>query len=60
MIRCYQLDATGILGLDHFPAKDSDVEVLRFFLVPHGEKVRRESLRVQSAHQADFMRDLRC
>jgi hypothetical protein len=37
-----QLDVAGILGLDHFPAKDSDVEVLRFFLIPHGEEVRDE------------------
>jgi hypothetical protein len=37
-----QLVVAGILGLDHVPAKDSDVEVLRFLLIPHGEEVRDE------------------
>jgi len=34
-----QLDVAGILRLDLFPAKNSDIEVLRFFLVAHGEEV---------------------
>jgi hypothetical protein len=34
-----QLDVAGIVRLDHFPAKNSDIEVLRFFLVSHGEEV---------------------
>jgi hypothetical protein len=33
-----QLDVAGISRLDHYPAKNSDIEVLRFFLVPHGEE----------------------
>src|ERR1700730_10563365 len=37
-----QLDVAGIFRLDHFPAKNSDVEVLRFFLIPHGEEMRDE------------------
>src|SRR5262245_14732721 len=37
-----QLDVAGVLRLDDFPSQNSDVEVLRFFLVPHGEEVRRE------------------
>src|ERR1700738_771407 len=37
-----QLDVAGIFRLDHFPAKNSDVEVLRFFLIPHGEEMRHE------------------
>jgi hypothetical protein len=37
-----QLVVAGILGLDHVPAKDSDVEVLRFLLISHGEEVRDE------------------
>jgi hypothetical protein len=37
-----QLDVARIFRLDHFPAKDSDVEVLRFFLILHGEEVRDE------------------
>jgi hypothetical protein len=36
------LDVAGIFRLDHFPAKNSDVEVLRFFLIPHDEEVRDE------------------
>src|SRR3977135_2284593 len=37
-----QLDVAGIFRLDHFPAKNSDVEGLRFFLIPHGEEMRHE------------------
>jgi hypothetical protein len=37
-----QLDVAGIFRFDHFAAKNSDVEVLRFFLIPHGEEVRNE------------------
>jgi hypothetical protein len=37
-----QLDVAGILRLDHLAAKNSDVEVLRFLLVLHGEEVRSE------------------
>jgi len=37
-----QLDVAGILRIDHFPAKDSDIEVLRFFLILHGEEMRYE------------------
>src|SRR5215472_2505202 len=37
-----QLDVAGIFCLDRFPAKNADVEVLRFFLVPYGEEVRGE------------------
>ena len=32
----------GIFRLNHFPAKNSDIKVLRFFLVPSGEEVRGE------------------
>jgi hypothetical protein len=34
-----QLDVAGIVRLDYFPAKNSDIEVFRFFLVPHGKEV---------------------
>jgi len=37
-----QLDVAGIFRLDDFPAKNSDIEVLRFVLVAHGEEVRGE------------------
>jgi hypothetical protein len=37
-----QLDEARIFRLDHLPAKSSDIEVLRFFLVPDGKEVRRE------------------
>ncbi len=37
-----QLDIAGIFRLDYFPAKNAGVEVLGFFLVPHGEEVRGE------------------
>jgi len=37
--RISQLDLAGIVWLDHFPAKNSDIEVLRFVLVPHREEV---------------------
>src|SRR3984893_3547061 len=37
-----QLDVAGIFRLDHFPAKNSDIEILRFFLIPHGEEMRDE------------------
>ena len=37
-----QLDVAGIFWLDDFPAKNSDIEVLRFFQVPHGEEVSGE------------------
>ena len=37
-----QLDVTGIFWLDDFPAKNSDIEVLRLFLVSYGEEVRSE------------------
>jgi hypothetical protein len=40
--RISQLDVAGIFRLDDFPAKNSDIEVLRFFQVPHGEEVRGE------------------
>src|SRR5215472_15847824 len=43
-----QFDVAWIFRLDYFPAKDSDVEVLRFFLVPDGEKVRREEAFVRN------------
>lgn len=36
--RIRQLDVAGIVWLDHFPAKNSDIEVLRFVLVAHGEE----------------------
>jgi hypothetical protein len=35
-----QPDVAGIFRLDHFSAKNSDVKVLRFFLIPHGEEMR--------------------
>jgi hypothetical protein len=34
-----QLDLTGIFGLDHFPAKNSKVKVLGFFLISDGEEM---------------------
>ena len=34
-----QLDVAGIFRLDQFPAKNSDIEVLRFLLVAHGKKM---------------------
>ena len=37
-----QLDVARIFWLDHFPTKNSDIEVLRFFLVPDREEVRGE------------------
>ena len=37
--RISQLDVAGIIRLDQFPAKNSDIEVLRFLLVAHGEEV---------------------
>ena len=37
-----QLDVAGVFRLDDFPAKNSDVQVLRFFLVPCGEEMRSE------------------
>ena len=37
-----QFDVAGIFRFDDFPAKNSDIEVLRFFQVPHGEEVRGE------------------
>src|SRR5215831_3220660 len=37
-----QLDVARIFRLYHFPAKNSDIEVLRFFLVLDGEEVRGE------------------
>ena len=37
-----RLDVAGIVWLDHFPAKNSDIEVLRLFPIPNGEEVRRE------------------
>ena len=40
--RIRQLDVAGIVWLDQLPAKNSDIEVLRFFLVPNGEEVRGE------------------
>jgi hypothetical protein len=36
-----QLNVAGILRLNHFPAENSDVEVFRFFLIPHGEEMRK-------------------
>jgi hypothetical protein len=38
-----QLDVAGVAWLDHFPAKNSDIEVFRFLLVSHGEEVRCEA-----------------
>ena len=35
-----QLDVAGIFRFDHFPAKNSHVEVLRFRLVLHSEEMR--------------------
>jgi hypothetical protein len=43
-----QFDVTGIRRLDHFPAKDSHLEVLRFFLIPHGKEVRSEKTFVRN------------
>jgi hypothetical protein len=37
--RIRQLDVAGIVRLDHFPAKNSDIEVLRFAQVAHREEV---------------------
>jgi hypothetical protein len=37
-----QLDVARIFWLDHFPAKNSDIEVFRSFLVLDGEEVRGE------------------
>jgi hypothetical protein len=37
--RISQLDVAGIVWLDRFPAKNSDIEVLRFVLVAHGEEM---------------------
>jgi hypothetical protein len=37
--RIRQLDVAGIVWLDHFPARNSDIEALRFILVAHGEEV---------------------
>jgi len=34
-----QLDVTRIFGLDHFSAQNPNVEVFRFFLIPHGEEL---------------------
>jgi hypothetical protein len=39
---------TGIVWLDHFPAKNSDVEVLRFVLVAHREEVSCEEAFVRN------------
>ena len=37
--RIRQLDVAGIVWLDDFPAKNSDIEVLRSVQVAHGEEV---------------------
>ena len=37
-----RFDVARIFRRDHFPAKNSEIEVLRFFLEPDGEEVRRE------------------
>ncbi len=37
-----RLEVAGIVRLDYFPAKNSDIEVLRFFLVPLGKEVSGE------------------
>src|SRR5215831_102261 len=37
-------DVARIFRRDHFPAKNSDIEVLRFFPVPDCEEVRREEV----------------
>ena len=52
-----QLDVGGVLRLDHFAAKNSDVKVLRFLLIPHGEEMRYEEAslcnrRVRQVHAA--------
>ena len=55
-----QLDVAKIFPLDDFPAKNSDIEVLRFFLVPNGEEVRGEAKKPSCAIGASgrFMRCL--
>jgi hypothetical protein len=40
--RISQFDVAGIAWLNQFPAKNADLEVFRFFLVPCGEEVRGE------------------
>ena len=37
-----ELDVAGIFRLDYFPAENSDVEVLRLFLIFHSEEMRDE------------------
>src|SRR5215469_2690948 len=37
-----QLDVAWVFCLDHFPAKNTDIEVFRFFLILYGEEVRGE------------------
>ena len=37
--RISQLAVAGIVSLDHLPAKNSDMEILRFLLAAHGEEV---------------------
>jgi hypothetical protein len=43
-----QLDVAWIFRLDHSPAKNSYIEVLRFVLVGHGEEVRGEEAFVRN------------
>jgi hypothetical protein len=37
--RISQLDVSGIVWLNQFPARNSDIEVLGFSLISHGEEV---------------------
>ena len=51
-----QLYVAGILRLNHFPAKNSDIEVFRFFLIPHGEEMREKKPSYETGASESFMR----
>ena len=54
--RIGQLDVARIVWLDHFSAKNSDIEVFRFFLISHGEEMRGEEPSCAIGASGRFMR----
>jgi len=57
-IGCRATAGIGIVWLDHLPAKNSDIEVFRFFLVAHGEELSCEEAFVCNWRVSRFMRCL--
>ena len=53
--RIRRLDVAGIVWLHHFPAKNSDVEVLRLVQVAHGEEVSYEEASCAIGASGRFM-----